>query len=346
MESIRINLFSDTQTQPPPGMRQAMAEAEVGDEQHLLDPSVNRLCEEVAARLGKDKAMFLPSGTMCNQIALAVHCASGDEIIADRTAHIVNSEAAGSAVVAGAAIRALNGERGIFQPADVEASLRAGRALEPRSRLVVVEQTSNGGGGSIWPLATLVGVAEVARGHGLALHMDGARLLNAAVASGTAACDFADPVDSVWLDLSKGLGCPVGAVLAGSDAFIREAWRWKHRLGGAMRQAGILAAAGSWALTHHVDRLAEDHDNARSFAQRIESIEGVTILNPEVETNLVFFDVAGTGQSSKDVTARLRECGVWIGANGPTRMRAVTHLGVDKPAVDEAGELLSELLAP
>jgi len=345
MESVRINLFSDTQTQPSLGMRQAMAEAEVGDEQHLLDPSVNRLCEEVAARLGKDKAMFLPSGTMCNQIALAVHCAAGDEIIADRTAHIVNSEAAGSAVFVGAAVRTLNGERGVFQPADVEASLRTGRALEPRSRLVVVEQTSNGGGGSIWPLATLVGVAEVARDHGLALHMDGARLLNAVVASGIAASDFTDQVDSVWLDLSKGLGCPVGAVLAGSGAFIREAWRWKHRLGGAMRQAGILAAAGSWALTHHVDRLAEDHDNARNFAQRIGSIEGVTILNSEVETNLVFFDVAGTGRSSKDVAARLRERGVWIGATGPTHMRAVTHLGVDKPAVDEAGELLSELFA-
>ena len=201
MESVRINLFSDTQTQPTPGMRQAMAEAEVGDEQHLLDPSVNRLCEEVAVCLGKDKAMFLPSGTMCNQIALAVHCTAGDEIIANRTAHIVNSEAAGSAVFVGAAIRTLNGERGIFQPADVEESLRTGRALEPRSRLVVVEQTSNGGGGSIWPLETLVGVAEVARSHGLGVHMDGARLLNAVVASGIPAIDFADPVSYTHLTL-------------------------------------------------------------------------------------------------------------------------------------------------
>jgi threonine aldolase len=344
MKSVRINLYSDTQTQPAPGMRHAMAEADVGDEQHQLDPSVNRLCEEVAKRLRKDRAIFLPSGTMCNQIALAVHCAAGDEIIADKTAHIVNNEAAGSAVFAGAAIRALNGERGIFRPTDVEASLRSGRPLEPRSRLVVIEQTSNGGGGSIWPLETLDGVSEVARDHGLALHMDGARLLNAVVASGTQACDFTNSVDSVWLDLTKGLGCPVGAVLAGSDEFIREAWRWKHRLGGAMRQAGILAAAGSWALTHHVDRLAEDHDNARSFAQKIESIEGVTILNPEVETNLVFFDIAKTGWLSRDVAARLRESGVWIGENGPTRMRAVTHLGVDRPAVDEAAELFSELL--
>ena len=321
-----------------------MAEAVVGDEQQQLDPSVNRLCEEVAVLLGKDKAMFLPSGTMCNQIALAVHCAPGDEIIADETAHIVNNEAAGAAVFSGATIRTLKGKRGIFQPADVKMSLRSGGALEPRSRLIVVEQTSNGGGGSIWPLETLTGISEVAKLHDLVLHMDGARLLNAAVASNLLAIDFAAQVDSVWLDLSKGLGCPVGAVLAGSKSFIQEAWRWKHRMGGAMRQAGILAAAGSWALMHNVSRLSEDHNNARVFARNIESIEGVKVLNSEVETNLVFFDVEKTGFSSREVATRLSELGVWIGESGSFRMRAVTHLGVDQTAVDEASTLIREIL--
>ena len=344
MKPIRINLFSDTQTQPSAGMRQAMAEADVGDEQQHLDPSVNRLCEEAAILLGKEKAMFLPSGTMCNQIALAVHCVQGDEIIADQTAHIVNNEAAGSAVFAGAAIRSLAGEYGIFQPEDVEAVLRPGRALEPRSKLIVVEQTSNGGGGSVWPLETLEGIAEVARSHGLLMHMDGARLLNAAVASKSLAIDFASKVDSVWLDLSKGLGCPVGAVLAGSDAFIQEAWRWKHRMGGAMRQAGILAAAGSWALANNIERLAEDHHNASRFSQSIASVQGIKIMNPDVETNLVFFDIEETGMQAKKLVTQLREHGVWIGDNGRFRLRAVTHLGIDQSAVDEASELIANLL--
>ena len=345
MKPIRINLYSDTQTKPVPGMRQAMVEAEVGDEQQHLDPSVNRLCEEVAELLGKENAVFLPSGSMCNQIAIAVHCDPGDEIIADCTAHIINNEAAGSAVFVGAAVRALNGERGIFVPADIEQAVRGGRPLEPRSRLVVVEQTSNGGGGSVWPLATLRAVSKTSRKHGLLLHMDGARLMNAQAASGVAARDFASTVDSVWLDLSKGLGCPVGAVLAGSDAFIEQAWRWKHRLGGAMRQAGILASAGSWALAHHVERLKEDHDNARRFSDRISSIEGITLLNDEIESNLVFFDIAGTGLSAREVSDRLLDQGVWIGETAATRMRAVTHLDVDLQGVEEAADLLATICA-
>ncbi len=345
MTPVRINLYSDTQTEPSREMRMAMAEAEVGDEQHGLDPSVNRLCEEVAERLGKEKAIFLPSGTMCNQIAIAVHCSPGDEIITDRTAHIVNSEAAGSAVFAGAAIRIVNSERGIFNSSDIEKSIRKARPLEPRSRLVVVEQTSNGGGGSIWPLAALSEVASAARDNGLVIHMDGARLLNAVVASKTRSEEFTNLVDSVWLDLTKGLGCPVGAVLAGSDAFIKEAWRWKHRLGGAMRQAGILAAAGSWALSNHVDRLEEDHVNAREFARQISLIEGITILNPEVETNLVFFDVTKAGWSSDRLSAELRNRGVWIGRYGLKGMRAVTHLGINRSDIEDAVSCVSRLLS-
>ena len=344
MKAVRINLFSDTQSQPTPAMREAMASAEVGDEQHRLDPSVNKLCREVTELLGKEDALFLPSGTMCNQISLAVHCGAGDEIIADRSAHIINYEAGGPAVLSRSLVRTLDGDSGVFNAEDVQKAIRNGSYHEPRSRLVVVEQTSNRGGGAIWPLATLQEVAAVAREQGLNLHMDGARLMNAVVASSVPAADFAATVDSLWLDLSKGLGCPVGAVLAGTHEFIDEAWRWKHRVGGAMRQAGIIAAAGSWALANHVERLAEDHDNARQFAQRISAIPGVQLVNEDVQTNLVFFDVSGSRLSAQDISVRLREQGVWIGAIDSKRMWGVTHLDVNRDDVDEAADRLAEVI--
>jgi len=344
MKAVRINLYSDTQSQPTPAMREAMASAEVGDEQHRLDPSVNKLCREVTELLGKEDALFLPSGTMCNQISLAVHCGAGDEIIADRSAHIINYEAGGPAVLSRSLVRALDGDSGVFNAEDVQKAIRPNSYHAPRSRLVVVEQTSNRGGGAIWPLSTLQGVATVAGEHGLNLHMDGARLMNAVVASGIPATDFAATVDSLWLDLSKGLGCPVGAVLAGTREFIDEAWRWKHRVGGAMRQAGIIAAAGSWALANHVERLAEDHDNARQFAKRVSEIPGVHLVNEDVQTNLIFFDVSGSQLPAQDISARLREQGVWIGAIDNERMRAVTHLDVSRDDVNEAADRLADVI--
>ena len=344
MKAVRINLYSDTQSQPTAAMREAMASAEVGDEQHRLDPSVNKLCHEVAELLGKEEALFLPSGTMCNQISLAVHCGAGDEIIADRSAHIINYEAGGPAVLSRSLVHALDGDCGVFDPEDVQKAIRADSYHAPRSRLVVVEQTSNRGGGAVWPLTTLQGVATVAREHGLNLHMDGARLMNAVVASDISAADFAATVDSLWLDLSKGLGCPVGAVLAGTHEFIDEAWRWKHRIGGAMRQAGIIAAAGSWALANHVERLAEDHNNAQQFAKRISEIPGVRLVNEDVQTNLIFFDVSGSQLSAQDISAHLREQGVWIGAIDSERMRAVTHLGIGRHDVNEAADRLANVM--
>ena len=344
MKAVRINLYSDTQSQPTAAMREAMASAEVGDEQHRLDPSVNKLCHEVAELLGKEDALFLPSGTMCNQISLAVHCGAGDEVIADRSAHIINSEAGGPAVVSRALVHALDGHCGVFDAEDVQEAIRADSYHAPRSRLVVVEQTSNRGGGAIWPLTTLQGVATVAREHGLNLHMDGARLMNAVVASGISAADFAATVDSLWLDLSKGLGCPVGAVLAGTHEFIDEAWRWKHRIGGAMRQAGIIAAAGSWALANHVERLAEDHNNAQQFAKRILEIPGVRLVNEDVQTNLIFFDISESQLPAQDISARLHEQGVWIGAVDSGIMRAVTHLDVTRDDVNEAADRLANVI--
>ena len=344
MKNRQINLYSDTQSQPPPGMRQAMAEAEVGDEQQRLDPSVNRLCEEIAELLGKEAAVFLPSGTMCNQIAMAVHCEAGDEIIADETAHVITSEAGGLAVFAGAMVRPLRGENGIFTADQLEKAIRTGSFHQCPTRLVVVEQTSNRGGGSIWPLATLQDVSNVARDRGISLHMDGARLMNAVVASGIAAKVYTSLVDTAWLDLSKGLGCPVGGVLAGDAEFIEKAWRWKHRFGGAMRQAGILAAAGSWALTHHIDRLAEDHENARFMADRLRSIDGISLINEAVESNLVFFDVGNTGQSAKALSKAMAERGVRIGASDHRRMRAVTHVDIERQDIVAACDVLEELV--
>ncbi len=342
MPDIRIDLYSDTQTRPTPQMRAAMAAAPVGDEQRGEDPSVNRLCRSVADMLGKEAAVFLPSGTMCNQIALLVHCRPGDEIIAETSAHIINAEAGGPAALAGVMVRALDGERGVFRPEQAEDAVRDGRRHSPRTRLIAIEQTANAGGGAVWPLQTTLAVAEVAKRHGLVAHMDGARLLNAVVASGVAARDYAHAFDSLWIDLSKGLGCPVGAVLAGDAEFIGRAWPWKQRLGGAMRQAGVIAAAGIYALEHHVERLAEDHDNARLLARRLAELPALEV--EEVETNMVFFDVRRSGMTAAEVSERLLARGVRIGENARHRMRAVTHLDVTREQVEQAAQVLTEVV--
>jgi threonine aldolase len=340
---IRIDLGSDTKTRPTQAMRQAMAMAEVGDEQVGEDPTTRALEERVASLLGKEAALFTPSGTMCNQIALAVLCRPGEEIIADKTAHIGNFESGGISVVARAPIRELDGQRGIFTAAQVKAALRHPVRHAPLQRVVSIEQTSNLGGGSIWTLPEIAEVAEVARGAGLLLHMDGARLLNAVVESGVSAQAYAAEMDSVWIDLSKGLGCPVGAVMAGSRDFIEDCWRWKQRLGGAMRQSGILAAAGIYALDNHVDRMKDDHANARAFAGVLAQVPGIAIDPANVQTNIVVFDVVGTGWHAPTLSDTLLEKGIRVGALGATAMRAVTHLDVDRAGTMEAAEALAAL---
>lgn len=339
-----IDLFSDTRTEPTPAMRQAIAQAEVGDEQAGLDPTVNALCERVASLLGKEAAVYLPSGTMCNEIAYRVHCRPGDEIILDRTAHGITAEVGGPAALAGALVHPVEGERGRFTLEQVRAALRGGFRHEPRSRLVSIEQTSNFGGGAVWPVEQMEGICAFARERGLASHMDGARLMNAVVASGEPADRHAAPFDSVWIDFSKGLGAPVGAVLAGSAEFIDEAWRLKQQMGGAMRQAGIIAAACLYALDHHVDRLADDHANARRLADGLADLPGVLVDPATVETNIVFFDLAPSAPSAHEVERRLEDKGVRIGAMGERRMRAVTHLGVDRDGIDRALEALAAVL--
>ena len=331
-----IELFSDTKTKPTPAMRQIMAHADVGDERAGEDPSVNRLVERCAALLGKEAAVYLPSGTMCNEIALLVHCRRGEEVLCDVTSHIIGFEGGGPAALAGVMLNPISGTRGIYSAAQLQEKIRPDRPYAPRQRLVEIEQTANLGGGAIWPLGTLNDVAKTAHAAGLSTHMDGARLLNAVVASGVSAKNYAQSFDSVWIDFAKGLGAPGGAVLAGSRDFIAEAQRWQMRIGGAMRQSGIIAAACDYALDHHVDRLADDHANAKHLANGIAQIDGLKIDPTSVETNLVYFEVIAPKWDAEKLCAALLARGVRMGAMGARTVRAVTHLDVDARGIDTA----------
>ncbi|MGQ0677948.1 MAG: threonine aldolase family protein [Rhodospirillales bacterium] len=335
---IEIDLYSDTQSKPTKAMRAAMAAAEVGDEQQGRDPTVSALNERVADLLGKEDALFLPSGTMCNQIALLVHCRPGDEVICDRSSHLINAEGGGGAALAGVMMRGLSGARGVFTAAEAEAAIRPDSNYAPRSRLIEIEQTANLGGGTVWPLDAIRAVAAVARKHRLATHMDGARLMNAVVASGIPAKEYAKDMDTAWLDLTKGLGCPLGAVLAGPRPFVKECWRWKQRIGGSMRQAGIVAAAGLYALDHHVQRLAEDHANAQALAKALAGVPGVRV--EPVETNIVFLDIAGTGIKGPDFNAALARHGVRLSVTSDTRVRALTHIDIPAAAIPKAADAI------
>jgi threonine aldolase len=323
-----IDLYSDTLTRPTPDMRRFMCEAEVGDEQKGEDPTVNLLQEMVADLLGKEAAVFLPSGTMCNEIAVKVHTRPGDEVLADRTSHLIHFEGGGPGLLSGVLMGALDGERGVFTGAQVRAGAHPRSRYAPPTRLVSVENTSNLGGGRVWSLAQVEDVSRAARGLGLVRHMDGARLLNAVVASGTPARAYAAQVDSLWIDFSKGLGAPVGACLAGSRAFIEEAWRYKQALGGAMRQAGIIAAGGVYAL-------------------RIAGLRGIALDPAHVETNIVIFDVAGTGLAAQALADRLlaTPASVRLSVMGETRLRAVTHLDVSRKQIDAAVEAMADVTA-
>ena len=339
-----INIYSDTQSTPTPEMREAMACAEVGDEQAGLDPTVDILCEKVAALLGKERAVFLPSGTMCNAIAMLVHCQRGDEIIAHESSHIINFEGGAPAALAGALVRPLTGARGQFDGDDVRAGVRPPSRYHPKSSLLAVEQTANLGGGSVWPLARMEEVCAAAREADLNCHMDGARLLNAVVASNVSAAQFAAPFDSAWIDLSKGLGCPVGGVLAGSKDFIAKAWQWKQRLGGAMRQAGVIAAAGVYALDNHVERLSEDHANARLFAGLVGDHPAVELTSDGIDTNIVFLDLKDSARTADEIAASALKKGLRIGATNATRFRAVTHIDLGEEDVREAVRIFREAL--
>jgi threonine aldolase len=332
-----INLYSDTQTRPTEAMRQAIASAEVADEQRGADPTTNLLQERVAELLGQEAALFLPSGTMCNQISFRLHARpGGDELILDRSAHPIIAEAGGPASNAQLMINAIDGDGGIFSGDQLTAAIRPDSRYLPRSRVVSVEQTTNMGGGRVWPLERVREVLGVAREHGLRAHMDGARLMNAVVASGTSAAEFAGGFDTAWLDFTKGLGAPVGAVLAGSSDLMTEAWRWKQQMGGAFRQSGIVAAGCLHALDHHVERLAEDHENARVLADGLGEL-GCEVIVPE--TNIVIFT------PPDGFVQGMAERGVELSDTPDGRVRAVTHLDVDRAGVESALDAARALLA-
>jgi threonine aldolase len=331
-----IDLRSDTLTQPTAEMRRAIAEAEVGDEQKREDPTVIALEERAADLLGHDEAVFLPTATMANQIALRTLTEPGDEVLAEEMAHVFRYELGGPAVHSGLVMKSLVTAHGIFTAEDVrEAVNPPGDLHTVPTRLVCIENTHNGGGGRVWPLDHLREVIGEARAHGLSVHLDGARLMNAAVASGTPAAEYGREFDTVTLCLSKGLGCPLGAVIAGSPERMARARRFKHLFGGAMRQAGIVAAAGLYALEHHIDRLAEDHANARRLAEGLAEA-GLPVDLDQVETNFVQLDAARLGLTADEAVARLRAEGVLLSfAARKNVLRALTHLDISADDIEE-----------
>ncbi len=345
-----IDLRSDTVTRPTPAMRTAMITAAVGDDVFGDDPTIRQLQERAAAWLGKEVALFVPSGTMANQLAVRVHCRPGDEALVHAACHIHNFEGGAAAAISGVTLRTLSSPDGTLNPTEVVQHIHGEQDphLSP-TRLICFENTHNACGGVVVPQQNIRDVAEVARSQGVALHLDGARLANAAVASGSEIASLAAPFDTVSLCFSKGLGAPVGSVLAGPKPLIEEAKRWRKRLGGGMRQAGILAAAGVYALDHHVERLADDHRRARVLATAIAETPGLTVNLANVQTNLVFFDLAphhplarNLAEGRQEFIRRARGCGLLIGG-GPHRLRAVTHLDVDDHGIARAVEVLRQL---
>ena len=341
-----IDLRSDTKTKPTPEMRTAIAAAEVGDEQKREDPTVNELERRVAELLGQEEAVFVPTATMANEIALRTLAERGGEVVAEENSHLFVSELGGPAVHAGLMTRQLRCPNGRFTPDQLRETVRAGDTTHtPRTSIVSVENTHNASGGRVWPLAEIEAIVATARELDLRLHLDGARLMNASIASGVPAAQIGAHFDTVTLCLSKGLGCPLGALVAGSHELMAEARRGKHLFGGAMRQAGIVAAAGLYAFDHHVDRLADDHANARRLAERLAEA-GLPVDLEQVETNFVLLDVGRLGLGADEAVSRLRAEGVLLSfAARKDVLRAVAHLDVSPEDVDEAAERIPRALA-
>ncbi|MBM4109732.1 MAG: aminotransferase class I/II-fold pyridoxal phosphate-dependent enzyme [Phycisphaerae bacterium] len=341
-----IDLRSDTVTRPTAAMRQAMMAAPLGDDVLGDEPTVQALELKVAALLGKEAALFTPSGTMANQLAIRCHTEHGDEIIAHAESHIIHYETGSPAALSGCMIRPLTGARGQFDADSVRAAVRGSDIHSPRSRLLVLENTQNRAGGTVWPLDAAQRVATAAQELGLAVHLDGARLFNASIAAGYSAASFASIADTVSVCFSKGLGAPVGSALCGPAPLIARARRFRKMFGGGMRQSGLLAAACIHALDHHLERLAEDHANARRLAALLHGIPG-THLEPGpdgIDTNMVFFTIDPSLGTAAEVCTRMAAAGVRMIPMGANRIRAVTHLDVDRAAIEQAAAIARSLL--
>ena len=339
------DFFSDTKSTPSREMRQAAMEAPLGDEQKGEDPTTTELLERVAEMLGKEDALFMPSATMANEIAVAVHCRPGEEIITEKSSHLVNFEAGGPGLLAGVQTQMLDGVNGMFGADQVAAAIRPkGNLYIPETAMVLVEQTANMGGGAVWPLESLREVARVSAEAGVATHMDGARLLNAVVKTGTSARDYAQGYDSVTICFTKGLGCPFGALLVGSEEFIQRAWRFRQLLGGGLRQSGFMAALCLYALDHNVERLADDHRRAAQIASTLQDLDLVDEVLP-AETNIVIFDISQDGPTAADLVDLLLSRGILVGAFGERRIRIVTHIGVDQSDTDRLCDEVKVLLS-
>ncbi|MGB5873019.1 MAG: low-specificity L-threonine aldolase [Bacteroidota bacterium] len=343
METVCIDLRSDTVTRPSQPMREAMATAEVGDDVYGEDPTVNRLQQRVAQLLAKEAALFVPSGTMGNQTCIKVHTQPGDELIAERDAHIFNYETAGAAFLSSVQVHPVEGDRGMLSLDAIKRAVRPSLYYMPRTSLLCVENTHNRAGGTITPIPLIKEIHEFARNANLKLHLDGARIWNASVATGVPSQEYASYFDSVSVCLSKGLGAPVGSVIAGTAEFIEEARHYRKIFGGGMRQAGILAAAGLYALEHNVERLKEDHENAHLLAEMLSAIQGFAIDPDSVETNIAIVSVSGTGKSAEDVIARAGDRGILLSMGSHDRIRAVTHMDVTREEVRKAGTTIQEL---
>ena len=342
-----IDLRSDTVTAPTDGMRKAMARAEVGDDVYGEDPTVNRLQEMAAALLSKRFALFVPSGTMANQLAIRSHTQPGQEVIVESKSHIVRYEQGAAGALAGVQLHWVPGERGIMSAEQVEAAIRPTDPHSIATALICLENTHNAGGGSIYPLATIEKSRALAAKHNIPMHLDGARLMNAVAATTLPPASYAQHFETVSLCLSKGLGAPVGSLLISSDRQLMDrARRFRRMYGGAMRQAGILAAAGIYALEHHVARLTDDHSHAKKLAWLLQQIPSVQIAPQHVETNIVIFDVTDQRRTPAEIVAALKEQGLLINAIGGLSYRAVTHLNVSTKQIDEAGAIFTRVLTP
>ena len=342
-----IDLRSDTVTVPTDGMREAMARAEVGDDVYGEDPTVNRLQEMAAALLSKRFALFVPSGTMANQLAIRSHTQPGQEVIVESKSHIVRYEQGAAGALAGVQLHWVPGERGIMSAEQVEAAIRPTDPHSIATALICLENTHNAGGGSIYPLATIEKIRARAAKHNIPMHLDGARLMNAVAATTLPPASYAQHFETVSLCLSKGLGAPVGSLLISSDRPLMDrARRFRRMYGGAMRQAGVLAAAGIYALEHHVARLTDDHSHAKKLARLLQQIPSVQIAPQHVETNIVIFDVTDQQRTPAEIVAALKEQGLLINAIGGLSYRAVTHLNVSAKQIDEAGAIFTDVLTP